>query len=75
MESIAFDMHGKSVMQLKSYMAGIGYNEVRDYVDAPYSRAVASSGKHCLEFRESKAAANADFRWSALAQKGFKEVG
>ena len=74
MANISFDLHGKYVRQLKAYLAGIGYNETRDYVDAPYSVGLASSGKHNLVFHEAKAAENADLRWTALAGKGFKEA-
>lgn len=73
MTNTTFDLHGKYVRQLKAYLAGIGYNENRDYVDAPYSLQLALSGKHNLVFNETKAASNADVRWAALAGKGFRE--
>lgn len=74
MTSISFDLHGKFSRQLKAYMAGIGYNETRDYVEGPYSTKAAADGKHTLVFSETKAAENAERRWTALAAKGFKEA-
>jgi hypothetical protein len=74
MTNTTFDLHQKYVRQLKAYLAGIGYNEHRDYVDAPYSVPLAASGKHNLVFNDSKAAANASLRWTALARNGFKEA-
>jgi len=74
MKNTTFDLHGKYVRQLKGYLAGLGYYENRDYVDAPYSVPLASSGKHDLVFNDSKVAANASLRWTGLARNGFKEA-
>jgi hypothetical protein len=73
MTNTVFDLHGKYVRQLKAYLTGIGYNENRDYADAPYSVPLALSGKHSLVFNDGKAASNAQLRWTALAGKGFRE--
>jgi hypothetical protein len=70
----SFDLYGKSARQLKSYLAGLGYNESRDYSDAPYSRTVDAAGNHEIAFQDKSAGANARLRWIALRDKGFKEA-
>ena len=74
MANTSFDLYGKFVRQLKSYLAGLGYNEGRDYADVAYSPEIAAAGKHQLAFRDSKAGAAAKSRWAALRDKGFKEA-
>jgi hypothetical protein len=74
MSTTSFDLRGKFTKQLKAYLAGIGYNEDRDYVDAPYSVSLAASGKHELVFNDVKAATNAKLRWTALSDNGFSEA-
>ena len=74
MPNTSFDLHGKYVKQLKGYLAGIGYNENRDYIDAPYSVRLAADGKHELIFNEAKAGVNAKLRWTTLSTNGFKEA-
>lgn len=74
MTNTTFNLHQKYARQLKGYLAGIGYKEHRDYVDAPYSVPLAASGKHDLVFNDSKAAADASLRWATLALNGFKEA-
>jgi hypothetical protein len=70
----SFDLYGKSARQLKSYLAGLGHNESRDYSDAPYSHTVAAAGNHEIAFEEKSAGAAAKLRWIALRDKGFKEA-
>ena len=74
MSNTSFDLRGKFTKQLKAYLAGIGYNEDRDYVDAPYSVSLAASGKHELVFNDGKAATTAKLRWTALSDNGFSEA-
>jgi hypothetical protein len=74
MANTSFDLYGKSVLQLKSYLSGLGYNEGRDYSEVAYSRTVVASGKHEMAFLDKSASANAKLRWIALREKGFKEA-
>jgi hypothetical protein len=56
-------------------LAGLGYNEGRDYTAAPYSPNAAAAGHFEINFRDRKAGAEAQARWIALQKQGFKESG
>jgi hypothetical protein len=71
----SFDLYGKFSRQLKSYLAGLGYNEGRDYTAAPYSPNAAAAGHFEINFRDRKAGAEAQARWIAFQKQGFKESG